>query len=322
MMALVPTSYSYVARSQFVALVATTSEVTPRLEVRQSAGRGSGLFTLDHIPAFSRILEDDALLSMAHGEDLPHLWDRYLALPSRDREAFDALSPPAHQVDKEARIISKLRLRGCTGRQAEDMARVSSKFQGNAFRAGVNAGDWTHGHLLFPKVARINHSCTPNAHSHYRASTGAQYIYAVKDLKPGEEIEIAYFDHTAPWAERQNRAKGWSFTCKCPACSREFRRDYESRLAIVSRISADRSGTSGPGRLESIRQGISIAESEDTPWLRIDLPHLYTALAAALPEDAALDAAHTAASWQDRITGPDSPQAYFLKIGQSTGDSL
>lgn len=319
LMTLLPVKYSCVSRSQWVALIPTSIEATPPLEVRPSPGRGFGLFAVDHIPAYSRVLEDHSLLSMSQGDDLPQLWDKYEALPIEDRQTFDALSPPAYQTDKETSMIVKLRARGYSASQARRMARVSSRFQGNAFYAGMNGGDWSYGHLLFPNVARINHSCTPNAHAHYRAVTGAEYIYALRDIQAGEEIEISYLQLTAPRVERKQRMNSWSFVCRCPACSRTLGTDYDGDLEIVHTLSNvdGNSCQQQSGRIDLLRQAISIAESKDYPWLIVSLPHLYANLAAAVSEAgegkvAAFSVAQKAAMWQDRIHGPDSPQAYFL----------
>lgn len=317
--ALFPTSSFDLLRSQWVPLVSTESVTLPRLEVRPSKGRGLGVFALDRIPAYTRLLEDYSLLSMAHGEDLPQLWVKYLALPDEDRRTFDALSPPNHQLDKEATMISKLCTRGYGKEQAAKMARVSSRFQGNAFNSGMNAGDWTYGYVLFPNVARVNHSCTPNAHPHYRGSSGAQYLYSLRDIEPGEEIEISYLKVTAPRLERVHRAQSWSFACQCPACSGDLGPDYEAQLTTVRNLSQVRGNLQyHPGHVGRVEKAIAIAESDDRPWLRVALPHLYANLAAARSEAghgraAALEAAHLAALWQDRITGPDSPESYFLK---------
>lgn len=318
-MALLPFSYSHISRSQWVTLVPTLTEALPRVEVRQSAGRGLGLFAVDHIPAFSRILEDHTLIGMVLGEDLPQLWDKYLALPQEDRETFDSLSPPAYQTGKEEALISKLRLRGYNDSEAREMARVSSRFQGNAFSAGMNGGEWTHGSLLYPTVARINHSCTPNVHSHFRASSGADFVYALRDIQPGEEIEISYLDLTMPRARRQHRATGWSFECRCPACSGTIGHDYESQLALVHPLKdVQTNPTREPGRVDELRRAIAVAESDDFPWLRMALTNLYANLAGALGDEGhgmevSLDAARKALMWQERVTGPDSPRAYFLR---------
>lgn len=325
-MALLPVSYGELSRSQWRCPANTISEQTPRLEVRQSEGRGHGLFAVDRIPAFSRILEDHALLSMSHGEDLPQLWEKYCTLPREDRKRFDELSPPAYQIDKEARIVQKLQERGWDKRTADRAVRVSSTFQGNAFNIGMNGGDWTHGYALFPTVARINHSCTPNAFSHYRATSDANYVYALRDIEVGEEIEIPYFFHTLPLAERRHRTKGWSFPCKCPACSQELGSSYESKIALVHRFSdVNARPAPGAGDLQRIRDTVTFAESEERPWLRVSLPRVYITLGAVMQqagagEEAGVDAFRAAALWQDRTTGADSPQSFFMKRDLRTGE--
>lgn len=113
--------------------------------------------------------------------------------------------------------------------------------------------------------------------------------------------------------------KGWSFECRCPACSGTVRRDYEWQLALVHRLKDIEPNPTLPGkRVEELRQAIATAESEDFPWLRMALTNLYANLAGALSQagdgcEGSLEAARKALLWQERVTGPDSPRAYFLR---------
>ena len=75
-------------------------EAPPKLEVRKSPGKGFGLFTVYHIPAYTRILEDFPLLSLAEGEDLPHLWQKYCVLPADHKAHLDDLSFSEQQEAK------------------------------------------------------------------------------------------------------------------------------------------------------------------------------------------------------------------------------
>lgn len=287
----------------------------PRLEVRESPGRGYGLFAVDFIPAYSRIFEDFALLSLASGDDIPQLWPKYNLLPPEDKLAFDQLNPPANQVRKESDMADRLRLKGYSGEDAEDMARVASIFLGNSFNVGPRK-QWLH--VLFPLTARINHSCTPNAHGHYRQSAGAQYAYALRDIRPGEEIEIAYFDLTLPLERRQARTASWSFTCHCPACSEEPSSDYHLRLATVRKwqhgyVNLQQSSSQASGLPQQIQNAISAAKSDKTPWLRTALPNLYESYITALINNQrnkreVLDAFEELILWETRIHGSDWPE--------------
>lgn len=46
--------------------------------------------------------------------------------------------------------------------------------------------------VLFPDVARINHSCAPNCHHYWSKKSGEFVIRAVRNLAEGEELSISY----------------------------------------------------------------------------------------------------------------------------------
>ena len=296
------------------------------LQVRPSPGRGYGLFAVDDIPEFTCVVADDALLSLARGEDLPQLWEKYSLLPQDHREAFDTLSFPPERQEREAGLIAKLTERGHDEMTAEAMAHVSSIFQANAFKTGeaTNALDFgTSGctniwaYSLFPTVARINHSCTPNAHAHYNPASGQEIVCAIRDIPAGREIEISYFDLTMACEDRQNRARSWGFVCTCPACSDSSALvgdAYELMLGTVHRSLAsftsdmlDQRAHTGD-MWHALKNAIAKAESEHHQWLRPALPRLYKSLsvlsgALSRPEDEVERSMETFREWQLKISG-------------------
>jgi hypothetical protein len=85
-------------------------------------------------------------------------------------------------------------------------------FRTNAYNTGTGFG-------LFPKIARINHSCRPNAAYYWHEGIGKRIIYATHPIAEGEEITVSYIPLTIPQSERQNRLNRYGFTCTCPVCS-------------------------------------------------------------------------------------------------------
>ncbi|KAM0787131.1 hypothetical protein ACM66B_006383 [Microbotryomycetes sp. NB124-2] len=76
--------------------------------------------------------------------------------------------------------------------------------------------------MVFPKIARLNHSCTPNLSQAMNFSTLRMEVYAISDVQPREELSIEYLPlvcHTR--AERQKALKeSFGFAqCLCPVCS-------------------------------------------------------------------------------------------------------
>lgn len=283
----------------------------PRVEVHASSEKGLGLFAVDVIPAYTKILEDDALLSLANGEDLPQLWERYHVLPEQFRRAFEELNAPEHLITRESEIISKLEQRGYDFEEASKMARLNSRWQGNAIKTGATEG-WAYS--LFQTFARINHSCTPNAHAHYRAG-GRELVYAIRDIQAGDEITIGYFDITMPLPDRQARAKSWGFQCSCPACSSGLGEAYEEQLSYLHRhLSLDSSYAKYDRLIDSTEKAISIALSTYYPWLVVALSKLYTALfhresTKSEKLTKLRDDIEKALEWETRLTGLDSPSS-------------
>ncbi|KAK5170458.1 uncharacterized protein LTR77_005046 [Saxophila tyrrhenica] len=270
------------------------SHSLPRLEVRSSAGKGLGLFTCEHIPAYTRVVDDDALLSLGPKENLPELWRKYLALPQEDRQCFESLSVHENQTSKEEDQIVKLKQRGYAEDEARKMSQVSSKYLSNAFNTedrtahgglgGQQGSRWSS--ALFPTIARINHSCVPNCHPHYNLLSGAEVLYTLRDIEVGEELSISYFDMTSPFATRQARAKSWGFTCSCTACGRQgsfASGEYEGKLALVHHVVETQVSfmkTNTPAEdVETANRAIEIASDPDLPWLVASLPVLHKTLA-------------------------------------------
>ena len=103
-----------------------------------------------------------------------------------------------------------------------------------------------------------NHSCCPSASS--MAVGNSIFVRANRPLRPGEELQISYFDVLKPYQLRQERTKSWSFQCECPRCS--FERNLPSHLQEIG-VSVD--------VIESAAAEFSSIEAQ---WLRAS--HLAT----------------------------------------------
>jgi hypothetical protein len=72
---------------------------------------------------------------------------------------------------------------------------------------------------IFPLVARLNHSCRPNAQHAWNEARGIEVVHAVRDIQEGEELTLSYLAGGAS-TERQSRLKEYfGFNCTCEACS-------------------------------------------------------------------------------------------------------
>ncbi|VDN98437.1 unnamed protein product [Rodentolepis nana] len=74
---------------------------------------------------------------------------------------------------------------------------------------------------IYPTISFINHDCNPNACLAFTANGGA-YLYALRQIEPGEEISISYgyyyFSHYSTPFRKDTLKARYLFDCKCTAC--------------------------------------------------------------------------------------------------------
>lgn len=91
-------------------------------------------------------------------------------------------------------------------------------------KLGDFAGEFLNneGSGLYLLQSKINHSCVPNAQSHFPYSNDIIVLKAVQSIQPGEEICISYLDECQLERSRHSRQKilkeNYIFVCQCPKC--------------------------------------------------------------------------------------------------------
>lgn len=100
---------------------------------------------------------------------------------------------------------------------------------------------------VFPQVARLNHSCVPNAQGNLNTDLpGSQFtIHALRAIADGEEITISYLhDELAVRSARQRRLQeGYGFECACEICSikdsqERHEQSHQRRLKMQEMLAA------------------------------------------------------------------------------------
>ncbi|TQN74730.1 SET domain-containing protein 5 [Colletotrichum shisoi] len=171
----------------------------PPFEVREIPGKGLGAVATEAIRVGDVVLrEHPALLQLAEpAEALDRtqaIWvleEGFVRLPRRDQQSIFDLS------------------RSTGGHVLEDIVRT------NTFGATFN----DVAHLgLFPRVARINHACKPNAITRYSPRTLELEVVAYKDIQPGEEVSISYSMLNMLSDDRRRTLQEWGFNCTCALC--------------------------------------------------------------------------------------------------------
>jgi hypothetical protein len=94
------------------------------------------------------------------------------------------------------------------------MDRLGIIFRNNAYNSGKEVG-------LFPKIARINHSCRPNASYYWSDALNKRIVYTTRKLKKGEEIFVSYISLLLTQEDRQRQLDRYGFKCTCDACAQE-----------------------------------------------------------------------------------------------------
>ncbi|KXT12817.1 hypothetical protein AC579_1812 [Pseudocercospora musae] len=195
----------------------------PAVEARSAGeGRGLGLFALRAIPAFTEILGDPIACLMKPTDDLPELYERFLQLPQAQQTQYMSLSY-RDDPEKDAILTQKLLQRGCISNNAAKCIQVGHIMQNNAFTVDIGGPNGAGHRGLFLSVARINHSCAPNAHvSFYPPSpsepVGRMVVHTLRELHAGDEVVISYFSILMSKPDRQTKARKWGFDCACSAC--------------------------------------------------------------------------------------------------------
>jgi hypothetical protein len=227
------------------------------IEVRNSIGKGLGIFATSDIPRGTRVIAEAALLKIDwnHG-DARDILQAFESLPASKQSSYLKLHGFACAEFRSAAENE-------TGQSWQTMPelqwRVFSIFAANAF------GD------VFLLGSRINHSCIPNIHLAYNSNLEKETFHSVREISAGEELTITYNDGiNRTKNQRQAELDKWGFTCTCPACetSTERRKREGTRaelfsldqgLALKMRIGTSKSWESA---LKSAQRMAAIQRSE------------------------------------------------------------
>lgn len=202
------------------------------IEVRESAGRGIGLFATVPFSKGDEILVDEAFLwqmglsgtnapvipskHMSGGEDLItaflYQFSPYCLRPNSDLSNF--------KRPKDRReLLKEVMDHNSSGVGPLD---DNSTFGVFSQRSGARA--------LFPMVAALNHSCDPNVMMHqaepieFSANQPPRYVIcARKNIAAGEELLVSYVPITWHKHIRQKALQDrWHFVCTCSRCTAEY----------------------------------------------------------------------------------------------------
>jgi hypothetical protein len=113
---------------------------------------------------------------------------------------------------------------------------LSGIFNSNSLPLGFNAPIGG----VYKSISRINHSCLPNCHASWNSNTEQETVYAIRMIKPGEDLTIAYDRGGTRETRRAFLKATYGFDCECNLCSR---RDSDvvpsdSRRVVIQSLDA------------------------------------------------------------------------------------
>jgi hypothetical protein len=92
---------------------------------------------------------------------------------------------------------------------------LSNIIRTNAYPLGPNSDIGG----LFPKIARINHSCLPNTQHSWNSILQKQTVYVVRPISEGDEITLSYSAGGPSKIRKATLKEYFGFDCTCNLCS-------------------------------------------------------------------------------------------------------
>lgn len=104
-----------------------------------------------------------------------------------------------------------------------ELAQVRAEAEAMTLEQLFAATTWPKlmGTAFSPKIARSNHSCTPNAKFFFEKGDFTLVCKALKPIQPGEEIFLSYIRDEDPVEKRRKTLKEYGFFCNCERCVAE-----------------------------------------------------------------------------------------------------
>lgn len=175
---------------------------------------------------------------------------------------------------------------------------------------------------IFPLIARMNHSCRPNAQHAWNDKLGRQTVYAVRDVAAGDELTLSYHNG-GPSSERRAALKQFfGFDCACELCALPPKqlRESDRRLRDAAKLDASigdarRVRLTPADALKDCKELLRVYEAEGVRDTR--LPRLYydAFQICAMHADAARASvfAESARRVRELSEGPDSDEAAAMR---------
>jgi hypothetical protein len=195
--------------------------------VERSQGKGLGVFAAHDLDIGDIIMRETPALKIVPPEFVKGTGYPMSAVTKLVRAEFERLTP-AEQED-----IMSLTYHA-TATEEGTMDKLAIIFRTNAYNSGTDIG-------LFPKIARINHSCRPNASYYWSDKLNKRIVYATRKIPQGDEIFVSYIPLLLTQEQRQQHLDRYGFKCTCEACAqgRAEKEASDERRVTISKAFID-----------------------------------------------------------------------------------
>ncbi|TVY29671.1 SET domain-containing protein [Lachnellula hyalina] len=176
----------------------------PVYDVRPAPGKGLGVFAKHHLKRGTPILIEKPAFSVPLPTEMfPGQGFKIEHMIASIEAGFESLSP-----DQKEEYLNLHEFHPSEG---------NSNLLMTIFTTNAYTMDDEHVGI-FPKIARINHSCKPNTLNWWSVKTRRRIMYTSRDIEKDEEITVSYIPLLKTTMARQHRLKQYGFTCDCSAC--------------------------------------------------------------------------------------------------------
>ncbi|OAL07046.1 SET domain-containing protein [Phaeosphaeriaceae sp. SRC1lsM3a] len=205
----IPLSIAHTATSkpEWQAIPGTCVGPPESFIVEHSEGKGLGVFAAHDLDIGDIVMRETPALKIVPPEFVKGTGYPMSAVTKLVRAEFETLT------QSEQQEIMSLTYHA-TRKEEESMDKLGIIFRTNAYNSGTQIG-------LFPKIARINHSCRPNSSYYWSDQLNKRIVYATRKIAKGEEIFVSYIPLLLTQEQRQTHLDRYGFKCTCDACAQE-----------------------------------------------------------------------------------------------------
>ncbi|KZT41071.1 SET domain-containing protein [Sistotremastrum suecicum HHB10207 ss-3] len=196
----------------------------PAYEIRESPGKGVGMYALRALSAGELIIAERPMLLGPPAVNVQLVWRRgfthedkskvslleweklletvFKRMPPENQKAYMELAN-SHTHDGSGPLLGRFRTNGLGIDTLIDPFRTS-----HAIHSGI-----------CKDISRVNHSCGPNAGRAFDVATFCFELRAARPISAGEEITIHYCSVMDKCSLRQDQLKPYGFRCTCSSCA-------------------------------------------------------------------------------------------------------